>query len=183
MIKLLVDLLIIIIMHELGHYFAARLVKCKVLAFSLGFGKCLFKKEWKGTIWKICLIPFGGSCQLQGEEAYSSSPTALCNQPYRNKFFIASAGVAVNILVGIIALLCTNNYDLVYFGIISIIVGLTNYLPLPALDGSLIWLFLLEKKYGKKKAWKIIHIVCKIGLRIMIILNIICIPLLFIIKY
>jgi regulator of sigma E protease len=59
---------IIVIVHEFGHFFFARLFKVKVEAFSIGFGKELWARvDKKGTRWKICAIPLGGYVRLFGQ--------------------------------------------------------------------------------------------------------------------
>ncbi len=52
---------ILVFVHEFGHFYFARLFKVKVLRFSIGFGKVLFKKvDKKGTEWAFSMIPLGG---------------------------------------------------------------------------------------------------------------------------
>lgn len=53
-----------IFIHEFGHFLAARLLKFRVDAFSIGFGPSIFKKVVKGTEYKIGCIPFGGYVAL-----------------------------------------------------------------------------------------------------------------------
>ena len=60
---------VIIIIHELGHFTAAKLFKMRVYEFSLGLGPILFSREKNGTVYAIKAIPFGGSVQL-GEDEY-----------------------------------------------------------------------------------------------------------------
>ena len=69
------------------------------------------------------------------------------------------------------------NYNLIYFGIISIGLGITNLLPIPALDGFyIIGLPICLKIWGKKKGYEIFAIISKIGFILIITLNILCIP-------
>lgn len=58
----------IIFMHEMGHFIAARLCGVRVEAFSLGMGPVLLHKNWRGTDWRISLIPLGGYCAMKGEQ-------------------------------------------------------------------------------------------------------------------
>ncbi|UFX98354.1 M50 family metallopeptidase [Candidatus Gromoviella agglomerans] len=65
-------IVIMVTLHELGHYIAARKFGIFVETFSIGFGPKLFSLEDKqGTTWKLCAIPFGGYIALAGE--YSTS--------------------------------------------------------------------------------------------------------------
>jgi regulator of sigma E protease len=57
---LLVVISILTFVHELGHFIAARLVKAKVLEFSVGFGPKIYSKKRKGTDFSIRVLPFGG---------------------------------------------------------------------------------------------------------------------------
>jgi regulator of sigma E protease len=66
---------VIIVFHELGHYWVARLFKTKIDAFSIGFGPRLFGWIDKvGTEWKICLLPIGGYVKFHGDASAASVP-------------------------------------------------------------------------------------------------------------
>lgn len=180
-----IALLISIIVHELGHLIAAKLCRCKVEIFSVGFGKPLFKKRIGQTIYQFCPFLLGGYCQLEDELKYSQSPTAFSNLPYRKKVLISYAGIIINNISGLIAMCIfwqNQSYLMYVFGSISIILAITNALPIPALDGSYPFLILLEKIMEKQKAYKIIERICKIGFIIIMTLNIICIPFIFLIR-
>jgi regulator of sigma E protease len=94
-----------IILHELAHFLAARMVKCKVEVVSLFFGRGLIKKKIGETIYQIGWIPLGGYCKLKDELTYSRSKYSFTNLPYRHKVFISFAGCAINILLGLITML------------------------------------------------------------------------------
>ena len=69
-INLLLIFIVLIFIHELGHYTAARLFGTKVTDFSIGFGKTLFSITDKNkTKWKISLIPLGGYVKIKGLES------------------------------------------------------------------------------------------------------------------
>lgn len=53
-----------IFVHELGHYLAARRLGLVIDTFAIGFGPALWKRKIGGTVYKICLIPFGGYVAL-----------------------------------------------------------------------------------------------------------------------
>jgi len=74
-ISLLVFILIlglIVFIHELGHFLAAKKVGIMVLEFAFGFGPKLFSKKYKGTIYKINLLPLGGYVKMLGDQDASS---------------------------------------------------------------------------------------------------------------
>ena len=65
----LIGLSLVVVIHEAGHFIAARLSGINVEAFSIGWGKVLFARRWKGTEYRISLFPLGGYCKMQGEQA------------------------------------------------------------------------------------------------------------------
>ena len=67
-ITFLLVLSFLVFFHELGHFLAARYFGVKVYVFSIGFGKKLFAKQWKGTTWQFALIPLGGYVQMKGQD-------------------------------------------------------------------------------------------------------------------
>jgi len=173
---LLISVFIGIIAHELGHFFAAKRCGCGVLVFSIGFGKPIFKKMWKNTLWQICPILLGGYCALKGELDYSTSKTAFTNLRYIQKCYIALAGIAVNCLTGLSALGLDYFFKvecLFVFGWLVIMLGLSNLIVLfPGIDGSYPLLFLLEKIFGKKEGLLVINRAVEVGGFFMNLLNI-----------
>jgi len=59
---------LVIFVHELGHYIAARLCGVRVETFSLGFGPRLIGWRRGPTLYQIALVPLGGFCRMAGEE-------------------------------------------------------------------------------------------------------------------
>jgi len=177
-ILFVISLILCIVIHELAHFFVAKLVKCKVKEFGIGFGKAIFKYTYKGTKYRLNWLLLGGYNKLESELSYSKNKYAFSNLKYRNKVFIALAGVGINIVVGIFSCLLgkyTINHNLItfgfislFFGILNLALGITNAIPFPALDGSYPILICLEKIYGKKKGYRLIN---KIMTKGMLILN------------
>ena len=65
---------IIVFIHELGHFFFARLFGVRVLDFSIGFGRSI--KSWQtknNTIFNLRVLPFGGYVKMHGEESLDKS--------------------------------------------------------------------------------------------------------------
>lgn len=91
----------LVFIHELGHFSAAKLSGVRVKEFSIGFGKSLFKRNYKGTSYKIGLIPLGGYVQLEGE-SQNTGPDSFRAKKYPAKLFILFAGVAMNLIFSII---------------------------------------------------------------------------------
>ena len=66
-LNLLIVILIIVAIHEYGHYLAARLFGATVTDFSIGFGKPIYSfTDRHGTNWKISPIPLGGYVKIKG---------------------------------------------------------------------------------------------------------------------
>ena len=79
-VKIILGLLglgIVVFIHELGHFLAARLVGIEVEAFSLGWGKSILKKKIGAVEYRLSLFPLGGYCKMRGEsdfrEAYENN--------------------------------------------------------------------------------------------------------------
>lgn len=108
-IKIIFLLGFLIIIHEGGHFLVAKLCKVKVTEFSIGFGKTIWKKQGKETIYSIRLIPLGGFVQMEGENEESEDKRAFSNVSIPKRIAIVSSGAIVNILFGI----------LVYFALVS----------------------------------------------------------------
>lgn len=102
---------LVVILHECGHFYAARLCGVKVVDFSIGFGKELWHRtDRKGTRWKICLLPLGGYVKMLGDEDAASAKSSLKNvapsqikytftaQPLWKRAAIIFAGPAMNYL-------------------------------------------------------------------------------------
>src|SRR5664280_3355079 len=73
---LLVLIGVMILIHELGHYWAARFFDVKVEAFSFGFGPRLFGFRRGETDYRFSLIPFGGYVKMSGEQILEDGATA-----------------------------------------------------------------------------------------------------------
>ncbi len=69
-------LLLMITVHEFGHYLAGKLLKFRINEFSIGFGPALFKRRSKrtGELFSVRLIPLGGYCAFDGEDGLDEEP-------------------------------------------------------------------------------------------------------------
>lgn len=66
-------LFFLILFHEFGHFIAAKLFGVKVECFSIGFGPVLLHKMYRGTDYRLSLLPFGGYCGMKGEKDFQKS--------------------------------------------------------------------------------------------------------------
>ena len=72
---------IVVFVHELGHFIAARIMKIDVEAFSIGWGKAILKKKVGAVEYRLGLFPIGGYCKMRGdgdyEDAYEKNKQGL----------------------------------------------------------------------------------------------------------
>ncbi len=97
----LLGLSLLVFVHELGHFLAAKFCGVRVLAFSIGFGKKLLKFTKNGTVYCISAIPFGGYVSMAGENPENvreNKPDDFHVQPIRKRALIAFAGPAFNVI-------------------------------------------------------------------------------------
>ena len=103
----LVILGILVLVHELGHFSAAKAFKVRVLAFSIGFGKPLVKKTIGETEYRISAIPFGGYVHMSGEnpeEKPDVEPDDFTAKPIWQRAIVAVAGPAANYVFAMVCL-------------------------------------------------------------------------------
>ena len=114
-------IVIVVSIHELGHYFAARMCGVKVLRFSLGFGRPLFSRfDRAGTEWVVAPIPLGGYVSpLSEREAVRRGlprSKAIEGQSPLRQIFIYAAGPFMNLVLAFVILVCFNFGDNLRFG-------------------------------------------------------------------
>ncbi len=98
---------VMILVHELGHYWAARYFDVKVETFSFGFGPRLFGFRRGETDFRFSLILFGGYVKMAGDvqgEETSAGDRALTAKPRWQRMIIAFAGPAINLVLAVVLL-------------------------------------------------------------------------------
>lgn len=100
----LVVLLVLITVHEFGHYIAGKVLGFKINEFSIGFGPAIYKKKKKdGELFAVRALPLGGYCAFEGEdEDGKESPEAFNNKPGWKRLIVLVSGVTFNFLFGIL---------------------------------------------------------------------------------
>ena len=102
---------LLVTVHEFGHFWVARRLGFKVLRFSVGFGKPLFKKVGRApdhTEYVIAAVPLGGYVRMlderDGAVAPADLPRAFASRPPWQRILVLLAGPAANILFAILLL-------------------------------------------------------------------------------
>jgi len=96
-------LLIMITVHELGHYVAGKLLGFGITEFALGFGPAVYKKLRKnGEYFSVRALPIGGFCAFEGEDEDSTSPTAFNNRKPWQRIIVLVAGATMNFLTALV---------------------------------------------------------------------------------
>jgi len=91
---------ILIAVHELGHFSAAKLLGVKVNEFSIGMGPAIIKKQHGETLYSWRCIPIGGFCAMEGEDEDTGDPRAFTKQAPWKRAIILVAGSFMNFLLG-----------------------------------------------------------------------------------
>jgi len=103
-LSFLVVLGITITIHEFGHFAMAKLLKIRVLIFSLGFGPKLAGFTRNGTEYRLSPIPLGGYVKMAGEtfgEDNKGAPDEFLSHPKWHRFLVAVSGPFMNILLAV----------------------------------------------------------------------------------
>src|SRR6202021_596409 len=98
---------VMILIHELGHFWAARLFDVKVETFSFGFGPRLFGFRRGETDFRFSAILFGGYVRMAGEQAgdeTATDPRSLLAKPRWQRVIIAFAGPLINLALAVVLL-------------------------------------------------------------------------------
>ena len=96
---------LLIFIHELGHFVAAKLSGVQVNEFSMFMGPALWSKQVGETTYSLRLIPIGGFCAMEGEDGGSDNPRSFDKAAWWKKLMILVAGAAMNFLVGVLLMI------------------------------------------------------------------------------
>ncbi len=93
---------VLIALHELGHFAAAKLCGVQVNEFSIGMGPELWSRQRGETQYSLRLLPLGGYCAMEGENEDTGSARSFTRQGFWKKLVILAAGALVNLLTGMV---------------------------------------------------------------------------------
>ena len=96
---------LLVAVHELGHFAAAKLCGVRVNEFSIGMGPTLWSRKKGETQYSLRALPIGGFCAMEGEEDDSDDDRALSRQGFWKQLFIFAAGSGMNFLAGFLIVL------------------------------------------------------------------------------
>ncbi len=117
-------LAVLILVHEFGHFFAARAVGAKVEEFGIGIPPRAKGWEWKGVLWSLNWIPFGGFVRVLGEDGKNADPGSMnAKSPAQRAFFLV-AGSVMNVLLALVLIMAVVGFQgvptyRVYIGAVS----------------------------------------------------------------
>jgi regulator of sigma E protease len=102
----IVTLAILIVVHEYGHYKVARLCGVKVLRFSVGFGRTLWRRQSGDTEFVVAALPLGGYVKMLDEREEAVPPgeldQAFNRKPLKQRAAIVAAGPAANLILAVL---------------------------------------------------------------------------------
>lgn len=95
---------ILIFVHELGHFVAAKLSGVQVNEFSMFMGPAIVKWQRGETLYAIRCIPIGGYCAMEGEDVDTGNPRSFQKADWWKRLIILVAGAAMNFVAGFLLL-------------------------------------------------------------------------------
>jgi len=95
---------ILIFVHELGHFLAAKASGVRVNEFALFMGPAVFKKQVGDTLYSLRCIPIGGYCAMEGEDKDTEDPHSFQKAAWWKRLIILIAGSFMNLLAGFLIL-------------------------------------------------------------------------------
>lgn len=93
---------LLVVLHELGHFAAAKLSGVQVNEFSLFMGPALYQKQIGTTMYSIRCIPFGGYCAMEGEDQDTESGHSFQKAAWWKRLIILVSGSAMNFITGLL---------------------------------------------------------------------------------
>lgn len=101
-------LLVMITVHEFGHYVSGKIFGFGIEEFAIGFGPKIFKKDLKnGEVFSIRCLPLGGFCSFKGEDQEDDDPTAFNNKKPWQRIIVLVSGAFMNYLLALLIIMLT----------------------------------------------------------------------------
>ena len=96
---------VLIFIHELGHFAAAKLSGVQVNEFALFMGPPIWQKQMGETLYSIRTIPIGGYCAMEGEDEETDNPRSFQKAAWWKRLIILVAGAAMNFAAGVLLMI------------------------------------------------------------------------------
>lgn len=158
--------MLVITLHELGHFTVAKLCGIKVNEFSIGMGPKLLNTTKGETLYSLRLLPVGGYVAMEGEEENSNDPRAFNNVNVFKRMAVVVAGVVMNFLLAVVAFLLvflmigvrTNTIDTVLDDSPAKVVGLLESDKVISIGDNTVknWNDIIESISSQKGEFKIV---------------------------
>ena len=129
-----ISLLAAIVLHEMGHFFAARLCAVPIKQAGLGWGPKLYGVRYNKIDYQVRLLPIGAYIQMD--------MPALQRRPLLQQLFVLGAGIGVNLMLAVLA------WGTV-FGVLNLALAVGNLVPLYQLDGWKSGMVICRKMFGR----------------------------------
>ena len=97
---------LLIFVHELGHFVAAKLSGVRVNEFAMFMGPAIFKKQVGETLYSLRTIPIGGYCAMEGENEDTDDPRSFQKAAWWKRLIILVAGAFMNLVAGVVIFMC-----------------------------------------------------------------------------
>ncbi len=91
-------LAVLVIVHEFGHFFAARFFGVAVEEFGLGLPPRIIGRRWRGTLWSLNWIPLGGFAKMKDENSAGDAADSFQTKPAHARAIILIAGIVFNFI-------------------------------------------------------------------------------------
>ena len=104
----LIVLLVMITVHEFGHYIAGKIFGFGITEFAIGFGPKIYSKDLKnGEKFSIRCLPLGGFCSFVGEDEDADAPNAFNNKKPWQRIIVLISGALMNYILALIIITLT----------------------------------------------------------------------------
>lgn len=133
-INAIVSFIAALVLHELGHYFAARVCGVPIKQMGFGWGPKLFGVRVNNVDCQLRLVPAGAYVQMD--------MAALQRRPLLQQLFVLGAGIGVNLV------LCALSWGSL-FGALNLALAIGNLIPLYQLDGWKSGMVICRKMFGR----------------------------------
>lgn len=100
--------LLVVLLHEGGHFMAAKASDIKVNEFAVGMGPKIFQKKKGETLYTLRAIPMGGYCAMEGEDSHSQDSRSFGSAPVYKRMIVVVAGAFMNFVLAIVIFTITS---------------------------------------------------------------------------